>query len=164
MRLGLMASALAGALLLVPTGALRAQDMIDQLDLKSDEFTKADMTRDDVLAAIAAAGDGVADLSGKRLNGLDLSGLDLRKLKLQSSRINHANFAGANLDGVVLDQAWALDSDFTNASFKGAHLFATQFRDAKMDGANFEGARIAADYSRTSLKGANFKDADLPPT
>ena len=32
-----------------------AQDMIDQLDLKSDEFTKADMTRDDVLAAIAAA-------------------------------------------------------------------------------------------------------------
>jgi BTB/POZ domain-containing protein KCTD9 len=161
MRRGLIPSALAAVLLLVPCGALQAQDMIDQLDLKSDEFTKAEMTRDDVLAAIAAAGDGVADLSGKRLNGLDLSGLDLRKLKLQSSRINHANFAGANLDGVVLDQAWALDSDFTNTSFKGAHLFATQFRDAKMDGANFEGARIAADYSRASLKGASFKNADL---
>ena len=59
--------------------------MIDQLDLKSDEFTKADVTREDVLAAIAKAGtDGVADFSGKRLNGLDLSGLDLRRLKLQA--------------------------------------------------------------------------------
>ncbi len=93
--------------------------------------------------------------------GSTCPGLDLRKLKLQSSRINHAKFVGSNLDGVVLDQAWALNSDFTNASFKGASLFSTQFRDAKMDGANFEGARVAADFTRASLKGANFKNADL---
>jgi BTB/POZ domain-containing protein KCTD9 len=162
MRCGLMASALALVLLVVPGGAARAVEMIDQLDLKSPEFTKADMTREDVLAAIAAAGaTGIADLSGKRLNGLDLSGLDLRKLKLQSARINDAKFVGSNLDGVVLDQAWALKSDFTNASFKGASLFSTQFRDGKLDGTNFEGARIAADFTRASLKGANFKGADL---
>ncbi|MCZ7595150.1 MAG: pentapeptide repeat-containing protein [Hyphomicrobium sp.] len=131
--------------------------MVDHLDLKSDEFTKADVTRDDVLAAIAAAGaDGTADFSGRRLNGLDLSGLDLRRLKLQSARINGANFAGANLEGVVLDQAWALKSDFTKANLKGASLFSTQLMDAKMPGADFAGARIAADFSRADLKGANF--------
>ena len=32
--------------------AVRA-DMVDHLDLKSDEFTKADVTRDEVLALIA---------------------------------------------------------------------------------------------------------------
>src|SRR3990167_3930133 len=154
MRSGLIHTALAAALLLLPPGHLHAQDMVEHLDLKSDEFTKTDVTRDDVLAAIAAAGaDGVADFSGKRLNGLDLSGLDLRKLKLQATRINGANLAGSNLDGVMLDQAWALDSDFSNASFKGASLFSTQLMGAKMDGADFEGARIAADFSRASMKG-----------
>ena len=84
---GLIPAVLTAALLLAPVGAACAQDMIDQLDLKSDEFTKADVTREDVLAAIAAAApDGVADFSGKRLNGLDLSGLDLRRLKLQATR------------------------------------------------------------------------------
>src|SRR5262245_47153388 len=108
MRRGLVHVALSAFLLLLPAGVLRS-DMIDQLDLKSDEFTKAEVTKDDVLAAIASAGaDGVADFSGKRLNGLDLSGLDLRRLKLQSARINGAKFVGSNLDGVVLDQAWAL--------------------------------------------------------
>jgi uncharacterized protein YjbI with pentapeptide repeats len=127
MQHGLAKAAFAAAFLLVGGApAPRAQDMIDQLDLKSDEFTKADVTRDDVLAAIAATPDGsLADFSGKRLNGLDLSGLDLRKLKLQSTRINGAKLAGANLDGVILDQAWALESDLTNASLKGASLFST---------------------------------------
>src|SRR5215813_1130224 len=110
MQRGLATAAVAAAFLLAGSVlTLRAQDMIDQLDLKSDEFTKAEVTKDDVLAAIASAGaDGVADFSGKRLNGLDLSGLDLRRLKLQSARINGAKFVGSNLDGVVLDQAWAL--------------------------------------------------------
>ncbi len=141
--------------------AVRA-DMVDHLDLKSDEFTKADVTRDEVLAAIAKAGaDGTADFSGRRLNGLDLSGLDLRRLKLQSARINGANFAGANLEGVVLDQAWALKSDFSKANLKRSSLFSTQFMDAKMPGADFTDARIAADFSRADLKGANFAGADL---
>ena len=49
----------------MPAGAAYAEDMIDQLDLKSDEFKKADVTREEVLAAITAAGtDGVADFSG----------------------------------------------------------------------------------------------------
>jgi len=161
MRGRLIRAAMVAAMLIAAPAVTQA-DMIDQLDLKSDEFTKAEVTREDVLAAIAKAGpDGIADFSGKRLNGLDLSGLDLRKLKLQATRINAAKFVGSNLDGVVLDQAWALNSDFTNATFKGASLFSTQFRDAKMDGADFNGARVAADFSRASMKHADFTGADL---
>jgi len=165
MRRGLVHAVVSvGLLVLLPTGAACAQDMIDQLDLKSDELKKADVTREAVLAAIAAAGtDGVADFSGQRLNGLDLSGLDLRRLKLQSTRINGAKFVGSNLDGVVLDQAWALTSDFTNASLKGASLFSTQFRDARLDGANFEGARVAADFSR-ARRGRTSRTPTSPPT
>ncbi len=106
-----------------PPAPVARADMVDQLDLKSDDFTKADVTRQDVLAAIAQAGkNGTADFSGRRLNGLDLSGLDLRRLKLQAARINGANFSGSDLEGVVLDQAWGLKSDFSNADLKGASL------------------------------------------
>ena len=36
-----------------PLQAPHAQDLVEHLDLNSDEFTKADVTRDDVVAAIA---------------------------------------------------------------------------------------------------------------
>ncbi len=162
MRRSLVLVAIAAALHLGPVGSAVGQDMLQYFDLKSDEFTKSEYTREEILEAIKAAGpDGVADFSGKRLNGLDLSGLDLTNVKLQSTRISNANFKGAKLDGVVLDQAWALDSDFTGASFKGASLFSTQFMGSKMDGADFTKARVAADFSRASLKDADFTDADL---
>ena len=85
----------------------------------------------------------------------------MRRLKLQSTRINGANLAGANLEGVVLDQAWALKSNFTEANLQKASMFATQLMDAKMDGADFKDARIAADFSRASLQGADFTGANL---
>src|SRR5262245_6921804 len=68
-----------------------AQDMLRFLDLKSDDFTKAEMTRTEIEAALAAAdATKPLDLSAKRLNGLDLSGLDLRHTKLQAARLNRA--------------------------------------------------------------------------
>ena len=140
----------------VPT---RAQDLLQYLDLKSDEFTKSDMTRAEIEAAIAAAGAGVVDLFGKRLNGLDLSGLDLRKAILKSAYINGANFTGANLDGVALDRAWALKSNFTKATFKGASLIETQMMDAKFDGADFSGARLVPNMSGP----ASSKRASMAP-
>ncbi len=144
-----------------PTGAA-AQDMIQFLDLKSDEFTKSEMTREEVAALIAARKPGEPiDLSARRLNRLDLSELDLSGVNLQSARINGANFKGSRLDGAVLDQAWALDADFTGASFKAASLFSTQLLGARLDGADFTEARVAGDFSRASLKGARFDRADL---
>ena len=57
-------------------GLSQAEDLLQYLDSKSDQFTKSDMTREDLTAAIASAGGSVVDLSGRRLNNLDLSGLD----------------------------------------------------------------------------------------
>ena len=81
-------------------------------------------------------------------------------MKLQSTRINGTKFVGSNLDGVMLDQAWALNSDFSNASLKGEPvLHAVSRRQARRR--QLRGARVAADFSRASMKGANFKDADV---
>ena len=86
------------AILACSAAAAEAQDMTQYLDLNSEEFTRADMTRADIEAAIAKLETGaVVDLSGKRLNKLDLSGMDLRRVKLQSSRLNGANLKGADL-------------------------------------------------------------------
>src|SRR5262245_62009859 len=115
------------ALLVAATLPAAPQDMLRFLDLRSEEFTKADMTRAEIEAALAAKGaNGTVDLSAKRLNGLDLSGLDLRRVRLQSARLMRANLAGANLDGVNLDQVWAFDTDLSGASLRGASLFAAQ--------------------------------------
>ncbi len=139
-----------------------AQDMLQYLDLESTEFTTAETTREAIAALIAGRKPGTTiDLSAKRLNKLDLSSLDLSGFNLQSARINGTSFKGANLDKAVLDQAWALDADFTGASLKGASLFSTQFMGATMDSADFTGARVAGDFSRASLKGARFDRADL---
>ena len=42
----------------------RAQDLLQHHYPNSDEFTKSDMTRAEIEAAIVAAGDGVVDLFG----------------------------------------------------------------------------------------------------
>ena len=157
------AGALIVAILVAPgPDAALAQDMIQYLDLKSDDFTKADMTRGDIEAALAAAGpSGIVDLTGKRLNGLDLSGLDLRRVRLQAARLNGARLAGTNLEGVTLDQAWLLKANLEGARLAGASLFATQLMDARLDAADLSKARITADMSRASLRNARFDGADL---
>jgi len=119
------------------------------------------MTREDLTAAIASPGGSVVDLSGKRLNNLDLSGLDLSKTKLEGSYINGTNFTGSNLDGVKLNKAWALKANFSNATLKGASLIETEMMDGICDGADFSGARVAANMSRASLLRARFDAADL---
>ena len=112
-------------------------------------------------AAIASAGGSVVDLSGKRLNNLDLSGLDLSKTKLEGAYINGTNFTGSNLNGVKLNKAWALKANFSNATLKGASLIETEMMDGICDGADFSGARVAANMSRASLLRARFDAADL---
>jgi BTB/POZ domain-containing protein KCTD9 len=141
-----------------------AQDATQYLDITSDEFTKAEMTRADIEAALAAlAPSATLDLSGKRLNKLDLSGMDLTRTKLTSARINGCKLNGANFSAVSLDGAWALKSDFRDAKFIGASLFQTQMMDAILDGADFSNAMVGADLSRASLLNARFNDAMLAP-
>jgi uncharacterized protein YjbI with pentapeptide repeats len=157
-RLMVVVTVVAAACAVVPA---RAQDMTG-LDVISDAFTKSEMTRSDIEKAISALRPGeTLDLSGKSLNGLDLSGMDLRRVKLQAARLNNTNLKGANLEGVVLDQAWALKSDWSGANLKKSSLFATQFGGSKLDGANFSEARVAADFTNASVTNAVFDGADL---
>lgn len=75
--------------------AANAQDLLQYFDLTSDEFTKADMTRAEVEAALAKLPDGeTLDLSAKRLNKLDLSGMDFSRTKLNAARVSGCNFKG----------------------------------------------------------------------
>src|SRR5271166_3392397 len=105
------------ALLAFSPGRLAcAQDMMRGVDFASPAFTSAEISRADVEAMIGRRQTGQAlDLSDKSLNGLDLSKLDLSGANLRSARLNGANLAGAKLHGAVLDQAWALGTDFTEA-------------------------------------------------
>ena len=142
----------------------RAQDLIQYLDLTTDEFTKSNMTRTEIESGLANLKQGeTLDLSTKWLNKLDLSGMDLTRTNLRASRLNGTNLKGAKLDGVQLDAAWALKADFTGASFIGASLFQTQMMDCKVDGANFSNAMVGADLSRATLTNAVFNDAMLAP-
>lgn len=149
------------ALTVMALAPASAQDMMG-LDVTSDAFTKSEMTRQSNVGSLAKLGPGtLLDLSGKSLNGLDLSGLDLRRTKLQSARINKTSFKGSELEGVVLDQAWALHSNFSGADLRRASLFGTQFGGAKLDGADFSNARVAGDFTNASLINAKFDGADL---
>lgn len=103
-----------------------AQDMLDMVDLKSEAFTKTEMSRAEIEAALANLKEGeTLDLTGKSLNGLDLSGMDLRRTVLQSARLMMVNLKGANLEGVNLDSVWSMNSDLTGAILKGASMFGT---------------------------------------
>jgi BTB/POZ domain-containing protein KCTD9 len=141
-------------------GLSQAEDLFQYLDLKSEQFTKSEMTRADVAAAIASTDGSVVDLSGKRLNNLDLSGLDLSKTKLEGAYINGTNFTGSNLNGVKLNKAWALKANFSNATFKGASLIETEMMDGICDGADFSGARALPTCHAPAFWGR----ASMPPT
>ena len=152
--------------LLVGAGSIpgaHAQDLWQYIDLNSDAFTKADMTRADVEATLkAAASAGTpADFSGKQLNKLDLSGLDLSGANLLASRINGANLKGAKLKGAKLDQAWGVEVDLTGADLEGASIVSAQFLRAKLDGANLSNARVASDLTQSSLVGAKLDGINM---
>jgi uncharacterized protein YjbI with pentapeptide repeats len=158
MRLRLFFSRAAIAALLFFPAALRAQDMLQGVDLSQPAYSQSEMSRADVEAALKA---GKADFSGRSLNGLDLSGLDLSGANFRAARLNKARLSGARLDGAILDQAWLLQADLTGASLKGVHAFAAQMQKIRGDGADFSSARLAGDLSGASLRGATFDDANL---
>lgn len=104
------------------------QDLLRHVDLASPEMTTAEMTRADVRLLIEKGSP--VDLSDRRLSGLDLSELNLRGANLRLSRLNNTNLKGADLSGAILDQAWALGSDFSEAKLVGAE----SIRDASAAG------------------------------
>ncbi len=151
-----------GCVALLSATNLRAQDMLQGVDLAQPAYSKAELTRADVEAALEQRSSGrKVDLSEKSLNGLDLSGLDLRGVNFRAARMNRTRLSGARLDDAILDQAWLIEADLTGASLIGAHAFSSQMQRMRADGADFAHARLAGDLSGASARGANFSDADL---
>ena len=111
------------------------------------------LTRDDVVAALAAATEArPADLSRRDLSGLELSGLDFKQANLSGSRLVGTRLARANLFGATLTGVSAADADFT-----GAVLDVAVMRDADLTRARLGDASLYA----TILIGATLADADL---
>ncbi len=147
--------------LAAPLPAL-AQSAMSGVDMASPRMTEAEVSRDDVIASLeAATTEKPADFTRMRLNGLDLSNLDFTGAIFRAAAMNSVNLNNSTLDNAVLDQAWVLRADLSNASLKGASLFMTQFGNANLNDADLSRSRAAADFTRASLIGASFREADL---
>jgi uncharacterized protein YjbI with pentapeptide repeats len=108
------------------------------------------------------------------LDNLDLSGRDFSCAKMSQSHFHRTSFAGADLRRADLRGTQL--ADFSTPDYpgdavanKGGGLewqryrcLVTDFRDAKLNEANFQGAVISgADFSGADLTGVNFCRADL---
>lgn len=108
-----------------------------------------------------------ADLACADLRRADLSDASLRGASLSGARIEEARFAGADLIGADLTDVHAGEADFSDALLEDARLLRAElrfaiFRNALLDGTNFEGADLwAAKFEGAEATFANFKGAHL---
>ncbi|MCJ2073530.1 pentapeptide repeat-containing protein [Methylobacterium sp. J-030] len=110
------------------------QDLRLGADMSSPAMTKAEMSRADVEAMIAAANGRPIDLHDEALSGLDLSGLNLRGANLRTARLNTANLRGTDLGGANLEQAWFLKADLSGADLTGSAVAGADFRNVDVSG------------------------------
>jgi mxaC protein len=121
----------------------------------------AEVTREQLLTIIEAAGDTRPDLSRKDLTGLDLSGVDFKAAdlfaaNLSGSMAQGANFARANLNRVIANEA-----DFSDANFAEASMFAVVMNGARLSGADLSKTRIIGEMKSAFLDKVKMVDADL---
>lgn len=150
------------AILVWPIDRATGQDPMDHVDLSSDEMSKSELTRQELLDILSKADlEKPVDLSSKRLSGLDLRNVDFKGANLRWARLNNTNLADANLRGTILDSAWMIDANLERADLRDASLASTQMRRANLRHANLAGARIVANLQRADLRNANLKNADM---
>jgi uncharacterized protein YjbI with pentapeptide repeats len=136
----------------------------------------ADLTVDEIRSALAVATPAKpADFSGKSLEELDLSNLDLSganfaNANMRAVKLDGAKLRGTNLSGAILNLAWVMRADFTDAnlsraSFQGPvvapGLEISMAHAPIFTRTNFSGARIVARFSRFDLRGADFSGAQM---
>ena len=154
-------SMIIAALSLAAAQAARALDMMDQVDLSSPMFTTAEMTRADIEAALKAAA-GLPLISRARastglISQISISPASISARRERTRRISPTAISAARCWIRSLRLALIFPAQPQNA-----HLFASQMRNAKFDGADLSGARVpTADMTHASLRGARFKGADL---
>jgi len=153
---------IAGVIFLLAIERASGQDVMDHVDLTSDEMAKPELTRGELLAILANASvNEPIDLTSKRLSGLDLQNVDFKGANLRWARMNNTDLRGANLRNVILDSAWLMDANLERADLRGASLASTQMRRANLRNANLSGARIVANLQRADLRGADLSNANM---
>ena len=145
-----------------PLDRVSGQDPMDHVDFTSDEMTKAELTRQELLAILSrATADERVDLTSKRLSGLDLRNVDFKGANLRWARLNNTDLRGANLRDTILDSAWLLNANLERADLRGASLVSSQMQRANLRDANLSGARIVANLQRADLRGADLSNANM---
>ncbi len=143
------------------TNILLAGLAISALAIGSGETRAAELTREQVMVIIAAAGDERPDLTRRDLTGLDLSGVDFKgadmfAANLSGSMLQRANFSGANLARVVANEA-----DFSDANFVKADMFAVVMNGADLTGADLSSARIIGELKNARMDKVKMIGTDL---
>jgi hypothetical protein len=120
-------------------------------------------------------------LEHMKLDNLDLSGRDFSCAKMSQSQFHRTSFAGADLRGADLrgirledfstpgfptetigNRLYVKEADGGPLEWQRYRCWITDFRYAKLQEANFEGAVLAgADFREADLSGVNFCRADL---
>ena len=121
------------------------------------------LTRDQVVAALAAAPGAPVSFYAKNLSDLDLSGIDFKGANLSAAVLNGSNLTGANLSRSNLTVSFAEGANLTNANLRGAMMFSTQLGGAILVGADLSGARLIGDLRRATLEKAVLRNMDAAP-
>jgi uncharacterized protein YjbI with pentapeptide repeats len=116
------------------------------------------LTREQVVAAVAASHGTRPDLASKDLSGLDLSGVDFRGANLSATVFNRSNLRGAQLAGCNLTVSFGEGADFRHANLKGAEMFSMQLAGADLREADLSSARLIGDLSHARLEGAILRN------
>lgn len=114
-------------------------------------------------ASAAASGNPLAEeggtLAGRDMTGAQLSTEEFANVDLDRTNLSKANligtvfststltgtiFRGANLTQTIMDQVRLLDVDFSDAILEDAMMLRTEFRNVKIEGADFSGAILNA--------------------
>lgn len=130
-------------------------------------------------ASAAASGNPLAEeggtLAGRNMSGAQLSTEEFANVDLDRTDLSKANligtvfststltgtiFRGADLTQTIMDQVRLIDVDFSDAVLEDAMMLRTEFRNVKIDGADFSGAILNAFQVKQlceSAKGTNSK-------
>lgn len=114
-------------------------------------------------ASAAASGNPLAEeggtLAGRDMTGAQLPTEEFANIDLDRTNLSKANligtvfststltgtiFRGANLTQTIMDQVRLLDVDFSDAILEDAMMLRTEFRNVKIEGADFSGAILNA--------------------
>lgn len=99
----------------------------------------------------------------------DLTSAQLRGARLDSATLNYAQLRGAILDRAsakhasFMNASFIADTPWASASFEGADLSESIFKDAHLQQISFDGTILeGADFSGTTLQGTSFESAIAP--